>query len=174
MADKTETPEQTEPAKTADQVTLSRADHDTLRRQLREAKEAAERATSELTQLKSSAQEEQGQYKQLYEDEKAAHEKTKGELTDLQGTVSKDKQSRLVEKAAKAAGFRDPEDAISFLSEEDLASESTIDAAVKRVKEEKGYLISDSPPVQRTVEGNGAPAAGGDIDSAIRQAAGRA
>lgn len=66
--------------------------------------------------------------------------------------------------AAAAAGFADPKDAVNLVGDPAaLTDESAIEAAVKKLAEDKPYLLRKTvPTMEQGPQGSGTPASGGD------------
>jgi hypothetical protein len=66
--------------------------------------------------------------------------------------------------AAAAAGFADPKDAVNLVGDlADLTDVSAVEAAVKKLAEEKNYLLRKTvPSMEQGPQSSGTPATGGD------------
>jgi hypothetical protein len=104
---------------------------------------------------------EQGQYRQLAED----REKERDEAIARSEEIEKEKDSFIrsirVRDAATRLGFRDASDAIRFLEEVDTENDSSVDRALKKLGEERPYLLAERRPSGRSANGgNGAAGEG--------------
>lgn len=158
----TATVEKTEP----DTITMSKAEVDALKRTVAEARKAERKA--EVTAQKAA--EEEAKRKGDYE---AAAKAAEERAAQAEQRAQQVERSNRVTAAAARLKFRDPGDVMHFLKEDVLDDDGQLEQALKALKKNKPYLAEDE---QRRSGGQIDPAraAGNDMDSLIRRAAGRA
>lgn len=131
-------------------VTLTKAEHEAqvneLNRLKRERADTAKKAKEAEKAAKAAAErqkKEDGDWKSLaeqHESDLAAALKDAQEAREALATYERNK---VVTEAASALDFRDPHDAHKFLTVEDQADPKLVEAALKRLKKDKPYLIAE-------------------------------
>jgi hypothetical protein len=117
-----------------------------LNRLKRVSSEAAKKAKESEKAAKAAADEQakkDGNWQTLAEErEREAAEALKdAETARLE--LQKYKAQATVASAAATLNFRDPQDALRFLTEEEAADQKLAEAALKRLKKDKPYLIAE-------------------------------
>lgn len=132
-----------------DEVKLSKKDHDNLQRQAREAREEADRLKRAADEADRKKKEDEGQFKDLAETEKKRAD-------DLEARLARVETNARVEKVAARLKFRDPDDVVGKLSDDDLKDDSTIEKALKALAKSKPYLVDGgTEDRQRKIDGEG-------------------
>jgi hypothetical protein len=134
---------------------------DNTQRQLREAKEKADRLEREKQDRERKEAEDKGEFKKLADAEKARADK-------LEADLARDRAERRVEKIARRLNFRDPDDVIGKLSDDELSDDSKTEKALKDLAKNKPYLLVDGEkPKQGDLKGDGGSGGGGADDAPI-------
>lgn len=125
----------------------SREEWDNINRRARENAEAVKKLTDAEAERKRKADEDAGNFKEIAEREKAEREKAQRELDE-------ERTRARVERIAGRLKFRDPEDVLHRLSDEQRADDSNVEKALKALAKEKPYLVTDGEtPRQRDLGG---------------------
>lgn len=143
----------------------------------REARAAAEtRAKDAEAKVKEFEQAKLSETERL---QAQAKEHEQGKL-EAQQALAGERFSRAVERAAGRYGYLDPEDAVHLIDrdavkrdDEGKPDSQSLEAALKRLAEAKPHLVGRRPNGSGDGGARTSSPAGGDMNSLIRQAAGR-
>lgn len=127
------------------EVTLSAKEVDDLRKEnARHRREAKQREKKDKDDKQKKAADE-GKHEQLAQEakEEAADEKAKREAAEY--TLDQRERDIRTRDAASQLNFREPEDAIRFLNEDDTDSTESVTRALKKLADKKPYLLNDRP-----------------------------
>ena len=122
-----------------------------------DANKAKRRAERAAEQRKSARAEEEGEFKTLYEQERAAREQ-------LETRLRNDARDRAIISAASKLRFKDPEDAVilavrnlpeDVVDEDGDVDEDAIDRVLKRIAKDKPYLTNEPEKPQGPSAGRG-------------------
>jgi colicin import membrane protein len=134
-------------------------------RQLREATEERDRLKSEQEERERKAAEEAGNHQQLYEAEKKKREEAERKATEAEQARVEEQQRIRVERIATRLKFRDPEDVLHRLSDDDRSSDEKVEKALKKLADEKSYLIEGAGNRNQGGAGGGGGGAGGSSEA---------
>lgn len=145
-----ETPETETPEEVEETVTLSVEEHkaltDELNRMKRVSAEADKKAREAAKAAKAAAEKqakEDGDWKTLAEERETEAAEALKRAEQAEAALATYERQRVVAEVASALDFRDPQDAHRFLSDEDQADQKLVEAALKRLKKDKPYLIAE-------------------------------
>jgi chromosome segregation ATPase len=131
-------------------VTLTADEHkaltDELNRLKRERADANKKAKDAEKAAKAAAAKqaaEDGDWKSLAEERELELAAAVKAAEEAQNTLVAYQRQKVVTEAASALDFRDPQDAHRFLNIEDQADPKLVEAALKRLKKDKPYLIAE-------------------------------
>lgn len=156
MSDETEVvePESTETeaveVEESEQVTLTADEHkaltDELNRLKRERADTNKKAKDAEKAAKAAAEKQKqqdGDWQSLAEEREKEAAEARTEADEAKAALVAYQRQKVVMEAASALDFRDPQDAHRFLNVEDQADPKLVEAALKRLKKDKPYLISE-------------------------------
>lgn len=146
-------------------ITVSKAEHDALKRDLAEMRRANKKADDDRKAADESAKAEQGRYKELWETEKQRADGLQGKLDERDAAdVERGRKGKWI-ATAKTLGFKEPEDAYALLAYREKTGSD--DPAV--IEHELGQLKTERPDWvdkrQRTGADLNTPANGGGTPS---------
>ena len=131
-------------------VTLTAAEHkaitDELNRMKRVSAEADKKAREAAKAAKAAAEkqaQEDGDWKTLAEERETEAAEALKRAEQAESALATYERQKVVTEVASALDFRDPQDAHRFLSAEDQADQKLVEAALKRLKKDKPYLIAE-------------------------------
>lgn len=137
-----------------DHVKMPKGEAERLRRVAADAAKAQRKAEKEARDRTEKERREAGQYEDIItekdEEVQAAQERAEAAQYELDEFR---RQSRIM-SAATRQRFKDPDDAVKFLNEDDTADDVSTERALKRLAREKPYLVDRSTST-------GAPITGG-------------
>lgn len=93
-----------------------------------------------------------------------------GRITELESELENTRKGQTVTAVAGRLKFNDPADALAFLPADTPNDEASIEKALKKVAEEKAYLVGGQGSRTGAPGGGGEPAPPTDIDAAIAKA----
>lgn len=100
----------------------------------------AERTAAAATRAQA---EKDGDWQKLAEEREREAQEAAKEAADAKQQLSRYESQRRVTDAATSLNFRDPQDVYRFLSDEEQADQKLAEAALKRLKKDKPYLIAE-------------------------------
>lgn len=134
---------------------ISLAEYNRLKRVAAEADKARKEAEKEARKRREREQRESGQWQELLDERdetirtlEAERDEARYELTSFQRRVR-------VTRAAVRLGFKDPEDAVRFLPEDETEDDASTERALKRLAREKSYLVEQRRSSGAPVNGEG-------------------
>lgn len=150
------------PAK--DEVTMTKAEADRLKRGNAEGDKAQRKLAAEVEELKTKLEDaavgddELAKANKRAERAEAALEGAKGKLGELETSIEQGKRTETVKTVASRLGFKNPELASKLIGEDDQADEATAEKALQGLLKSEPYLKGKVTP-QRDVTGSegGAP-----------------
>lgn len=152
-----------------EQITLTADEHkaltDELNRLKRERADANKKAKDAEKAAKAAAAKqaaEDGDWKSLAEERELELAAAVKAAEEAQNSLTAYERQRVVMDAASALDFRDPQDAHRFLNVEDQADPKLVEAALKRLKKDKPYLISEPRRTGVDPGSNGSNGGSGD------------
>lgn len=131
-----------------------------LQRQLRELK----RRDAEYARAETERRTRQGEFQQLYEDERNRADGLQTQLDELRAEV-------IGTRVAGRLNFKRPDLALKLVDKADFESEDKLSAALKKIAREMPELIAAPARQQRDVTGDGGST--DDMNSKLRAAFGR-
>ena len=150
--------DKTEDNKSSDEVTMSKAEADRLKREAAEGQKKTRKLEAEVADLKAKADDaeagsdEVAKLTKQLEREKARADKAEGRVGELEGEIENGKRETTVTAVAKRLGFRNPEVASKLIGDDDKADESSAEKALKGLLKSEPYL-KDPGKGQRDVTG---------------------
>lgn len=146
----------------------TKAEWDNAQRQRREAEDRAKKLADDETERQRKADEEAGNHKAIADREREAREKAERERDELKQQNDRDREERdrekrdgSVTKIATRLKFRDADDVLHRLSDEDKSIDSNAEKALKALAKEKPYLLTDGEvPRQRELSNGDEPEGG--------------
>lgn len=145
-----ETTDDTETTDLDDDVQLTAAEIKALRdennRLKRVSAEAAKKAKDAEKAARVAAEKkaaENGDWQKLAEEREREAAEARKEAEEAAGKLSSYERTQRVTDAANRLNFRDPQDAHRFLSAEEMDDDKLVDAALKRLKKDKPYLLAE-------------------------------
>lgn len=116
-------------------------EHNRLKREQAEAAKAARAAQREAKKARDRERKEAGQYDEILaeKEEEVAAAAARAEAAEYQ--LEQTLRRQRIAAAANRVGFKDVEDAIRFLDEDDTEDDVQTERALKRLAREKPYLI---------------------------------
>lgn len=116
-------------------------EHNRLRREAAEASKRSRAAEREARKSRERERREQGQYDEILaeKDEEVAGAAARAEAAEYQ--LGEFQRRIRISAAANRIGFKDAEDAVRFLDEDDTEDDVSTERALKRLAREKPYLI---------------------------------
>lgn len=138
-----------------DEVPLRRSEYERLKRIAREHERSQKQRQKEEQKLKEKQRREQGQYEELLKEKDDAIASVEAERDEARYQLDAFKRRVRVTEAAKRLGYKDPEDAFRFLSDEDSEDENSTERALKRLARSKPYLVVERRSTGAPVNGDG-------------------
>jgi hypothetical protein len=142
---------------------MPRDEAERLRRRVAEA-DAAER------KRKQKEQEDAGNHQAVVAEREAERDAEKAAREAAEAKVAEVERNQTVTTVAGRLNFADPADALAFLPADTLSDEASIEKALKKVAEEKAYLVNGQGDRTGAPGGGNTPPAPTDIDDQIREA----
>lgn len=140
-----------------DVLELRRSDYERLRQIAREHETQVKKAATEEATRKRQQQIEQGKFEEMLREEAETRLATEAERDTARDELAAERRNRRVEGVAKRLGFKDPEDAMAFISNEDGDDDSATERALKKLARKKPYLVDTRRPTGVPIGGqNGA------------------
>lgn len=120
-----------------------RNENQRLKREQADAQKARRQAEKAAKDAANQKAKEQGDWQKLAEEaEKQAAEAT-ARAEEAEARIAQAERQQRVSTAAQALSFRDPSDAHLFLTADEMDDPKLLDAALKRLKKQKPYLIAE-------------------------------
>lgn len=141
-------------------VTLSKADHDNLQRQLRESRERLDKIEKDRVDAERKRKEDEGKFQELAETEKTRADAAEARATKLE-------QTQRVERIAGRLKFKDPADVLHHLSDDVLGDDAKVEKSLKDIAKSKPYLIEDGEKPKTRDLGGGDGGGDGDAPAGI-------
>lgn len=138
-----------------DRMDLSRSEYERLRRIAREHDKATKDREKAERDAKEKQRRAEGQYEELLKEKDEQIRTTEGERDEAKYQLDAFKRQVRVMEAAKRLGFKDPEDAFRYLSDEDTEDDTTTERALKRLAKNKTYLVNERRSSGAPVGGDG-------------------
>jgi hypothetical protein len=142
-----------------DTVEMSRADYKALKasadasRKAEAAREAAEK------KAKDQKKKDEGEYESLLAEKDEQISSLEAERDGVMHEFDTHKRHGVVREQARKFGFKDPEDAIANLTDEDMEDENSVIRGLRRVSGKKPYLVdtkrATGAPIGTGVNGSG-------------------
>lgn len=126
-----------------DLMELKRSEYERLRRIAREQETAEKKREREERKAQEKRRREQGQFDELLSEKDEQIRTVEGERDEARYQLDAFKRQVRVTEAAKRLGFKDPEDAFRYLSDEDTEDEATTERALKALSKRKSYLVNE-------------------------------
>lgn len=140
-----------------DVLELRRSDYERLRQIAREHEAQVKKAATEESQRKRQQQIEQGKFEEMLREEAETRLATEAERDAAREELASERRNRRVEGVAKRLGFKDPEDAMAFISPEDGDDDAATERSLKKLARKKPYLVDSRRPTGVPIGGqNGA------------------
>jgi hypothetical protein len=116
-------------------------EHNRLKREAAEAQKRARAAEREAKKQREKERRESGQYDELLaeKDEEVAAAASRAEAAEYQ--LEQFQRRIRIQGVAQRLGFKDTEDAVRFLDEDDTEDDVSTERALKRLAREKPYLV---------------------------------
>jgi hypothetical protein len=137
-------PPKDDPPKNDDEWTPpSKEEWDNAQRKAREAETERKRLADEKAERERKKAEDEGEFKSLYEQEKAEREREKAERERKDAEIERERREAKAERIATRLKFRDPSDVIGKLTDADLETEAKTEKALTKIADQKKYLLVD-------------------------------
>lgn len=159
-----------EPEKGSDEVTMSKAEADQLRRKAAEGEKRSRKLEAELEALKEKLDDAEAGTDELAkitrerDREKAKAEQATARITELEGEIETGKRRATVTAVAKRLGMRNPEIAVRLIDGDSQADEQKAEQAIKGLLKSDPYLKAPGNG-QRDVTGTEPAASTGGSES---------
>ena len=137
-----------------------RAGEPTTGERLSAAREDRKRQNQEKAD-KEKKQREEGKHEELAREREEERDEAKTLLAAKEYELDQKERGIRTRDAASALNFREPEDAIRFLSDDETDTDEHVTKALKKLAEKKVYLLNDRPRSGRAGNGSGAGDNGG-------------
>lgn len=126
-----------------DTIRVNRDEYNRLKREQAEAAKARRKAERDAKKARERERKEAGQYDEILaeKDEEVAAAAARAEAAEYQ--LEQFQRRNRITAAATRLGFKDPEDAIRFLDEDETDDDVSTERALKRLAREKRYLIDE-------------------------------
>jgi hypothetical protein len=128
----------------------------------KEVNERAKQLEREATETKTRLEALEAEKLSDLEKAQAKADKAEARATELEAKAVRTERANLVSRAARAANFADPDDAVAFLSSNLPEDEKSAEAAVKDLAESKPHLLKQEGGTQRIGAPLG-PGSSGDV-----------
>jgi hypothetical protein len=124
-------------------VRVDKNEYNRLKREQAEAAKARRKAERDAKKARERERKEAGQYDEILaeKDEEVSAAAARAEAAEYQ--LEQFQRRHRITAAATRLGFKDPEDAIRFLDEDDTDDDVMTERALKRLAREKRYLIDE-------------------------------
>lgn len=132
----------------ADKVTLTKAEHDRLKRKVSEGDKARKRFEDRISDLEAKLEDAEHGDDELKkavrraERAEADAETAKARVEELEGEITTEQRTRSAIEIATREGFKNPARAVKLLSSDDLETESSAESALKRLAREEPYMVN--------------------------------
>ncbi len=146
-----------EPREDPSKVSVSKAELDALRRKVAEGEKAKRKAETETKQREEQRQREQGEYQKLAETKER-------EAVEAQSRLARLERDQRVARIATRLKFRDPQDVVDRLTNDEAEDDSLAEEALTRIAKAKPYLVDkqpDRPQIGQVMEPGVTPEKGG-------------
>ncbi len=110
---------------------------------------------------KEKKQREEGKHEELAREREEERDEARTLLAAKEYELDQKERGIRTRDAASALNFREPEDAIRFLSDDETDTDEHVTKALKKLAEKKVYLLNDRPRSGRAGNGSGADGNGG-------------
>lgn len=158
VTDPPEDPVVPDPAPSSETITVPKSELDALRRRVGESEKAARRAAQDAKDAEEKRAAEQGEFQKLAEQRAQ-------ERDDALGRLAAQERKTRVAKIAGRLKFRDPEDVIGSLTDEQADDDQLAETALTAIAKAKPYLIlgeQERPQIGQVLEpGADPPGTGG-------------
>lgn len=138
-----------------DVMELKRSEYERLRRIAREQEVAEKKREKDEKKEQEKRRREQGQFDELLKEKDEQIVTIEAERDEAKFQLDSFKRQVRVTEAAKRLGFKDPEDAFRYLSDEDTEDDSTTERALKALSKRKAYLVNERKSTGAPVGGDG-------------------
>lgn len=128
-------------------VPPTREEWENQQRKAREFEANAKKLADEKAERERKEAEAKGEHEKIAQQEKERADAAEAKATRME-------QERRVEKVATRLRFRNPDDVMHHLSDEDLGDDSKVEKALKKLAEARKYLLIDGEK-SRTRDANG-------------------
>lgn len=135
-------------------VRMPTAEASALRREVAEARKARKQIEESAKRDRERQRAEQGQWQELAEERQREIDEAHARAESAEYTLEQFQRNLRVSGIANRLGFRDPQDAIRFLDDDDTDTDDKAEKALKRLAESKDYLVERR-------RGSGGPSTGG-------------
>lgn len=110
---------------------------------------------------KEQKQREEGKHEEIAREREEERDEAKTLLAAKEYELDQKERGIRTRDAASALNFREPEDAIRFLSDDETDTDEHVTKALKKLAEKKAYLLNDRPRSGRAGNGSGTNGDGG-------------
>lgn len=124
-----------------DVLEISRRDYNRMRQIAKEHDALEARRRKDEKDRKEKEQREQGRFEEMLKEKDDERATTEAERDEARLELYNHKRTLRVEKAAKLLGFKDPDDAIRFITEEDSEDDAATERALRKLAKRKPYLV---------------------------------
>lgn len=138
-----------------DLMELKRSEYERLKRIAREKDRDEKNREKREAKEREKRQREAGQYEDLLKEKDEKIVSTEAERDEARYQLDAFKRQVRVSEAAKRLGFKDPEDAFRYLSDEDTEDDATTERALKALSKRKAYLVNERKSTGAPVNGDG-------------------
>jgi hypothetical protein len=138
-----------------DVLELKRSEYERMRRIVREHdNDKKKREQAERKEREKRARE-QGQYEDLLKEKDEQTQAAEAERDEAKYQLDAYRRRIRVQAAAVRLGFKDPEDASKFLTEEDTEDDTSTERALRKLARDKSYLVQERRSTGAPVGGDG-------------------
>lgn len=138
-----------------EEVRLTKAEYKAMQRELHARRKKQEKAEARAKAERERQAAAQGRWEELAEERQAEAEEAKAEAEAAQYRLDQFQRNLRVQGAATRLGFKDPGDAIRFLDDADTDDDAKTERALKKLAEQKPYLVDERRPTGGAINGGG-------------------
>ena len=147
-----------------EKITLTKSEHDALRRELAESRRAAKKAKADADKAAQEKAKKEGDFERLAQEAQKRAE-------DAENKLAEKERDAMVSDVAKRLKFRVPGRAARFLDEDDMQDAASVERALKALKRDEPDLFTTGGRTGGDIDTAG-KSGGNSMDQLIRQSAG--
>jgi hypothetical protein len=135
------------------EVTISAKELENLRQETARLKREQRKRDAKDKQDKEAKAREEGKHDEIAKEREEERDAEKAKREAAEFALDQRERDIRTRDAASNLNFREPEDAIRFLSDDDTETDDKVSKALKKLAEKKPYLLNDRPRSGRSANG---------------------